>query len=126
MGHWFTSWGRNMVVYKTRQGDIITMNFDPQIGHEQKGRRPALVVSNDTFNNFSKTTAMVCPITNTDRCIPIQVNLDDRTKTTGVVMCNQAKILDLQKRNAEFAEKIPNDILLEVIDIINGFIEIEE
>ena len=112
--------------YRAKQGDIIKLNFDPQIGNEQKGRRPALVVSNKTFNNFTKKGAMVCPITNTDRGLKIQVVLDDRTKTSGVIMCDQAKILDLSQRNAEYIETAPVEILLEVIDIINGFIEIED
>jgi mRNA interferase MazF len=111
--------------YKTRQGDIIWINFDPQAGHEQKGRRPAIVVSNNTFNDFSRTAAMVCPITNTDRGIAIHVKLDERTKTSGFIMCDQAKILDMQKRNAEFIEKAPDSTIFEVVDIISGFIELE-
>lgn len=110
--------------YKPMQGDIIFLNFDPQIGHEQRGRRPALIVSNNTFNSFTGI-GVVCPITNTNREIPIHVSLDDRTKTTGVVMCDQVKSLDIRMRNAEFVEKVPEDILAEVIDIIVGFVEIE-
>ena len=110
--------------YKPMQGDIIFLNFDPQIGHEQRGRRPALVVSNNTFNSFT-SIAVVCPITNTNRQIPIHVSLDNRTKTTGVVMCDQVKSLDINMRNAEFVEKISEDILEEVIDILVGFVEIE-
>lgn len=111
--------------YQAKQGDIIWITLDPRAGHEQKGRRPALVVSNNSFNNFAKYAAMVCPITNTDRKIPIQVTLDGRTKTSGVIMCDQAKILDLQERNADFIERIPDDIIFEVADIISGFVEIE-
>jgi mRNA interferase MazF len=102
------------------------MDFDPQAGHEQRGRRPALVVSNNTFNSFAGTAAMVCPVTSTDRGIPIQVKLDGNTKTSGVILCDQAKILDLQKRNAEFIEKAPDTVISEAADIISGFIEIEE
>ena len=53
-----------MAVYNPRQGDFITITFDPQSGHEQKGRRPALVVSKDLFNR-STGLAIVCPLTNT-------------------------------------------------------------
>lgn len=113
------------MAYKARQGDIIRISFDPQAGREQSGRRPAIVVSNDTFNRFTKIAAMICPITSTDRDIPLHVKLDDRTLTTGVIMCDQAKILDLQKRNAELIESAPDDILFEVVDIIAGFIEID-
>jgi mRNA interferase MazF len=114
------------MTYKARQGDIIWIDFDPQAGHEQKGRRPAIVVSNNTFNGFAKTAAMVCPITNTDRGIPIQVTLDGGTKTSGVIMCDQAKILDLEKRNAELIEKAPESLIFEVTDIISSFVEIED
>ena len=112
------------MAYHAKQGDIIWLDFDPQAGHEQKGRRPAIVVSNNKFNRFEKVTAMVCPITNTDRSIPIHVKLDARTKTNGVIMCDQAKILDLQGRNADLIEKAPDDIIIEVVDIVIGFVEI--
>ncbi len=108
-----------------KQGDIIWLDFDPQTGHEQKGRRPAIVVSNATFNRFTGKAAMVCPITKTFRKIPIQVKLDSRTKTSGVIMCDQAKILDLDQRDAAFIEAAPENIVLEVIDIISGLIERE-
>jgi mRNA interferase MazF len=107
-----------------KQGHIIWLDFDPQTGHEQKGRRPALVISNETFNNFSNL-AVVCPITNTTKNYPFHVKLDERTKTTGVILCDQARTLDIYARNFEFIELMPEDILLEVLDIIIGFIEIE-
>lgn len=104
------------------QGDIITLNFDPQAGYEQKGYRPALVVSNEKFNKFSKMV-MVCPITTTDKNHPFHVKLDDNTKTTGVILCDQSRILDINARNFEFMEKAPKEIVYEVVDIINSFIE---
>lgn len=104
------------------QGDIVYLDFDPQSGHEQKGRRPALVVSNNLFNRVSSLT-MVCPITNTDRGHPFHLRLDERTKTTGVVMCDQARMLDLGSRRASFEEKAPDDITAEALDLIMGFIE---
>jgi mRNA interferase MazF len=107
-----------------KQGQIIWLDFDPQAGHEQKGRRPALVVSNEVFNNFSNL-AIVCPITNTDKNYPFHIKLDKRTRTTGVILCDQTRTLDINARNYEYIETIPDDILFDVIDIINGFIEIE-
>jgi mRNA interferase MazF len=104
------------------QGDIVKLNFNPQIGHEQAGYRPALVVSNDFFN--SKTNlAIVCPITNTTNSFPLHVRLDGRTETTGVIMCEQIKSVDIEQRNCRFVEKLPEDILDRVIDIL--FAEIE-
>ena len=107
-----------------KQGSIIWLDFDPQIGYEQKGRRPALVVSNHTFNSFSKM-AVVCPITNTDKNHPFHVKLRE-TKTTGLILCDQARTLYINARKYEYIENIPEDILLEVIDIIFGFIEKEK
>lgn len=108
--------------YIPEQGDIIFLEFDPQAGHEQKGRRPALVVSNNTFNHFTKM-AMVCPISNTKRNFPLHVPLDERTKTTGVIMCEQTKSLDISSRKARFFEKAPRDIIDEVVDILIVFFE---
>ncbi len=106
------------------QGDIIYLDFDPQAGHEQKGRRPALVVSNFTYNSITRM-ALVCPITNTKRDFPLHVALDLRTKTTGYIMCEQVKALDILSRNGSFEEKIPENIMQEVFDILYGIIEIE-
>jgi mRNA interferase MazF len=107
-----------------KQGSLVWLNFDPQTGHEQKGRRPALVISNETFNHFSNL-AIVCPITNTDKDYPFHIKLDERTKTTGVILCDQARALDINAREYEFIETIPDDIVSEVIDIMYGFIEME-
>ncbi len=106
------------------QGDIVYLDFDPQAGHEQRGRRPALVVSNNLFNRVSSLT-MVCPITHTDRNHPFHIRLDARTKTDGVIMCDQARMLDLNSRHAAFAEKAPDDMIAEAVDLIVGFLEIK-
>lgn len=104
------------------QGDIVYLDFEPRSGHGQRGRRPALVVSNNLFNRVSSLT-MVCPITNTDRGHPFHVQLDGSTKTTGVVMCDQARMLDLGSRRAAFEEKAPAAVTAEAVDLIMGFIE---
>lgn len=106
------------------QGDIVYLDFDPQAGHEQKGRRPALVVSNNLFNRVSSLT-MVCPITHTDRGHPFHIRLDNRTKTDGVIMCDQARMLDLSSRKASFEEKAPPEIVAEAVDLIIGFVEMK-
>ena len=108
--------------YIPEQGDIIYLEFDPQAGHEQKGKRPALIVSNNIFNRFTKL-AMVCPITSTKRDFPLHISLDERTKTHGAIMCEQVKAIDITARNVVFFEKVPKDLLEEVIDIIISFVE---
>ncbi len=112
------------MAYIPQQGDIVHLDFDPQAGHEQRGRRPALVVSNYTYNKVTRM-ALVCPITNTDRSFPLHVGLKNRTQTTGFIMCEQVKALDIAVRNANFYEKAPDDIVQEVFDILYGVIEIE-
>ena len=93
-----------------KQGDIIMLNFDPQSGREQAGVRPAVVISNDVFNIKTKM-AIVCPITNTNRGFPLHIALDDRTKTTGYVLCEHIKSLDLSARNCKVVERLPDDLL---------------
>jgi len=107
-----------------KQGDIIWLNFDPQTGHEQRGKRPALVISNDSFNKFSRM-AMVCPITNTDKNHPFHVRLTHRNQTKGVILCDQPRTLDIHARDYKWIEQVADDILSEVVDIVAGFIEIE-
>ena len=107
--------------YTPKQGDIIKMDFNPTKGHEQQGRRPAVIVSNASFNKFARGVAIVCPITTTDKGIPLHPKLDHRTSTSGVIMTDQVKALDLMERNAEFIERVPADILAEVCDIVSGY-----
>jgi len=104
-----------------KNGDIIIVNFNPTEGHEQSGNRPAIIVSNKLFNTISNLT-IVCPITNTNKEHPFHVPLDDRTKTTGVILCDQIRVLDLTARNARVVESAPLDIIQEASDIIKGFI----
>ena len=105
-----------------KQGMIIKLNFNPQVGHEQAGYIPAVVISNNIFNEKAKL-AIVCPITNTDIKFPLHIALDERTKTKGVILCEHLKSLDLRKRKYEFIEKLPKDILDNVINTIYAEIE---
>ena len=119
MGNRLASWQGSLImaIYSAQQGDIIMMDFTPQSGHEQSGRRPAIVVSNDFFNKVTNM-ALVCPITNTLRPFPLHVALDDRTQTTGSILCEQVKSLDLASRKADFKEKAPLDIVTDCIERI--------
>ena len=105
-----------------KQGDIIKINFSPQRGHEQAGYRPALVVSNDIFNEKAKL-AIVCPITTADNHFPLHVPLDHRTTIRGNILCEHVRTLDLEARHYTFVETVPEDILTKVIDIVYAEIE---
>lgn len=106
-----------------KQGDIIKLNFNPQLGHEQAGYRPALVVSNDFFNEKTNMV-IVCPITNTQNNFPLHVSLDARTQTTGSVLCEHIKALDINARGYRVVEALPKDLLRKIINTV--FAEIEE
>jgi mRNA interferase MazF len=82
-----------MPSYVPEKGDFITLSFDPQSGHEQRGRRPALVISNSLFNKATGL-AIVCPITNTDRKVPFHLSVPSASSLTGFVMAEQVKSVD--------------------------------
>jgi mRNA interferase MazF len=105
--------------YIPQKGDLITLSFDPQSGHEQKGRRPALVVSNDLFNRHTGL-ALVCPITNTNRKVPFHVAVPNDTSITGFVMVEQVKSVDFVSRKAKRIEKAPAELLEEVLGILDA------
>lgn len=106
-----------------KQGDIIKVNINPQAGHERAGNRLALVITNDFFNQKANVT-MVCPIISTDNQFPLHIPLDSRTETTGVVLCEYVKALDLKTRPCRVVEQIPKDLLEKVIDVVFAEIEI--
>lgn len=108
--------------YRPKQGDIVMMNFNPQAGHEQGGRRPALIISNVSFHRYTRM-AIVCPITSQLKEYPMHVKLDERTQTTGEILCEHVKSLDYQARGAAFVESLPPDLLEEVLDRVKMSIE---
>jgi mRNA interferase MazF len=107
--------------YIPRKGDFVTLSFDPQAGHEQKGRRPALVVSNDLFNEHTGLV-IVCPITNTDRGFPFHLAVPRDASVTGFVMVEQVKSVDHAIRRARFVERAPPDFVADVLDLIDACI----
>lgn len=104
--------------YIPKQGDIVVLTFDPQAGHEQQGRRPALIVSNEIFNK-NVGLAVACPITNTDRNFPFHVKVDS-SELTGFVMCEQVKSIDYRARKVKFIEKASDELLANVLGIIES------
>ena len=110
-----------MSIYTPEKGDFIVATFDPQTGHEQKGRRPALVISNSLFNKATGLT-IVCPITNTNRHIPFHVEVSEQSSLTGFIMVEQVKSIDYLSRRVKFIEKANNDILNEVLSVLDACI----
>ena len=104
------------------QGDIVYIDCDPQSGHEQKGRRPALVISNNIANRRSPFV-MVCPITHTPPKNPFFVKVPDGVKVDGYVLCNQARMLDANSRNVAYIDRVDTETLHEAVDIVISLIE---
>ena len=105
--------------YIPEKGDFVILTFDPQAGHEQRGRRPALVVSNTLFNRHTGL-AMMCPITNTKRNTPFHVEVPLGSSLTGYIMVEQIKSVDYTSRNVRFVEKSPEFVLNEVLSILDA------
>jgi mRNA interferase MazF len=101
--------------YSPKRGDIVWLQFDPQAGHEQAGRRPALVISPESYNSMVGL-ALMCPITSKVKGYPFEVMLPDDLKVTGVVLADQIKSLDWRARQAIFVCEVPRGIVEEVLD----------
>jgi mRNA interferase MazF len=110
-----------MPAYIPRQGDIIAITFDPQSGHEQRGRRPAFVVSKELFNQ-STGLAIVCPITNTERGFPFHIPIPKNSKIKGYIMVEQVKSVDFRSRRAKRIEHSSDELLSEVLSILDACI----
>ncbi len=110
-----------MTTYVPQKGDFVTVTFDPQSGHEQRGRRPALIVSNTLFNRHTGL-AIVCPLTNTDRNFPFHVAVVNDPKVTGFVMVEQVKSIDFRARKAMRIGRASDRVLEEVLSILDACI----
>ena len=107
--------------YIPKKGDLIWLNFTPQSGHEQAGKRPAIVLSPLEYN--SKTDLIIaCPITSKIKGYPFEVKIEGN-KIQGVVLADQVKNLDWQTRHAQFIEKAPQKVLKEVQNKLIALIE---
>lgn len=90
------------------KGDIVKVNLNPAKGHEQGNYRPVLVMNSVPLPGGLN---IILPITSKQKSYPLEVELDDRTSTQGVVLCFQIRTVDLTKRGAKFLEKAPADIV---------------
>lgn len=103
--------------YVPEQGDIVYLDFTPQAGREQMGRRPALIISKKDYNK-RLGLVVACPITNTQRPYPTHIPLPEGKKVKGFVMGEQFKSLDYQQRKIAFVEKADNEVLDDVLAIV--------
>ena len=106
--------------YIPERDDIVWMNFDPQSGREQKGKRPAMVISPKQYNEKTGL-GLFCPITSKIKGYPFEVRITNN-KINGVVLSDQIKSLDWETRNTEFIVKAGPDSLSEIINKIGVLI----
>jgi len=106
--------------YVPERGDLVWMNFDPHSGHEQRGKRPAIVISPKEYNE-KVGLGLFCPITSKVKNYPFEVKITSG-KINGVVLSDQIKSFDWKTRNTEFIAKAAPDSLNEVINKIGVLI----
>jgi len=99
------------------------MDFAPTKGHEQTGLRPAIVISKEKFNKYTNM-AIICPITTNTKTFPTHYELLNTKKVKGSVLCEHIRSIDFNARKLSFVEKIKENELEEIIDIINAIIKI--
>jgi len=102
------------MVYVPERGDVVRINFNPQAGHEQAGRRPALVISAAAYNR-KVGLALFCPITNQVKGYPFEVNIPFDLDVTGAILTDQIKSLDWRARKVDFVCKLPQEEMDEVL-----------
>jgi len=102
------------MAYIPERGDAVWITFNPQAGHEQAGRRPALVLSPSAYNR-KVGLAILCPITNQIKGYPFEVLIPELLKVTGAVLSDQAKSLDWKARNVELIARLPESVTIEVL-----------
>ena len=102
--------------YIPDRGDIVWLEFNPQKGHEQKGRRPGIVLSKKEYNQKS-SLAIICPITSKIKGYPFEVKVNSTIQ--GVILSDQIRSIDWKSRNAAFIEKTSEEILKEILENID-------
>ena len=103
-----------MSAYTPQRGDVVWLSFSPQAGHEQAGRRPALVLSPESYNR-TVGLALFCPITTQKKGYPFEVELTEQATVHGVVLADQVRSLDWKSRHAERIGACPRAVVEEAL-----------
>ena len=109
--------------YIPERGDIVWINLNPQTGHEQSGRRPAVILSPALYNK-KVGLAILCPITNKIKGYPFEVIIPKNEYISGVILSDQVKSLDWRVRNSELIYKLPEKAVTEVLKKLNILISL--
>jgi mRNA interferase MazF len=100
--------------YVPQRGDVVWITLNPQAGHEQAGRRPAVVLSPATYN-VKVGLAILCPLTNQVKGYPFEVIVPKGLSLTGAILADQVKSLDWRVRKAELICTLPRGTMVEVL-----------
>jgi mRNA interferase MazF len=100
--------------YIPERGDIVKLNFDPTLGREQAGYRPALILTTKEFNQATRL-ALACPITSRIKGFNLEVLLPEGLITSGAVLTFQVKTIDWVERQVKYIESLPREAIDEVI-----------
>jgi mRNA interferase MazF len=111
--------------YLPNRGDVVWISLNPQAGHEQAGRRPAVVVSPPAYNR-KVGLALLCPITSQIKGYPFEVIIPQGLKLSGAVLSDQVKSLDWRARRAELICTLPRDTIVEVVQKLSTLVSLDE
>lgn len=114
-----------MAGYVPDRGDVVWIDFDPQAGHEQGGRRPAIVLSPRSYNRPSGL-GLFCPVTSRGKGYPFEVPLPDISPVTGVVLVDQVRNLDWRSRRAAFIGALKEDVLVELMERLRPLLALDD
>lgn len=106
-------------IERPRQGQIVWTNLNPTKGHEQRGKRPVLIVSNNDFNELCGGMVKVVSITSTMRKFPLHVALPEGLPIHGMIKLEQERSIDISARGWELACEVPKDFMNHVLQIIS-------
>ena len=110
--------------YVPNRGDVVWISLNPQAGHEQAGKRPAVVVSPPAYNR-KVGLALLCPITSQIKGYPFEVIIPQGLKLSGAVLSDQVKSLDWRARRAELICTLPRDTIVEVVQKLSTLISLD-
>jgi mRNA interferase MazF len=111
------------MAYVPDRGDVVWLDFTPQAGHEQAGRRPAVVLSPAAYNK-KVGLALLCPITNQVKGYPFEVAIPSGSPVTGVILADQVKNLDWKSRNASRICALDSAIVKEVLRKLSVLLQV--
>lgn len=106
-----------------KQGDIIMIDFNPALGHEEQKYRPGLVVSNDDYNSYCGGIVLICPISHSKE-FPLHIDLPEGLKTDGKVLCEHIRALDVNARPYKFVETVSSSFIETISDVLKACVDV--